>query len=548
VKSENRNKTSGNREIRGIREKLIWSWGFLGHFRVLRIFQGSLLLPFVLATQVKISGFGFRFSDFSRHALFMLLASAFLAGCTVGPDYHRPTALGTNSMPTGFSEPPSTNAPEWKMAAPSADLPRAAWWEGFGDVELSRLEVLAGANNQDLAAAAARFEQARASINVTRSALFPQVNLNPSYVRQLTSANEPQNGQPAGAAHTYDTFNLQLEAGWEVDLWGRVRRQVESARAQFAASADDLESVKLALQAELATDYFTLRALSSEYDLLVRTAETYRRSLELTVNRRKGGIATDLDVSQAQTQLRSTEAELPAIQLQSTKLLHALATLCGQPASGFALPTTATDQTNLTPWPLVLPSELLERRPDIAAAEKRMAAANAQIGVAQAAFYPRVRFDGLAGFQSVSASTWFDWPSRFWAVGPSLQLPLFTGGLNRAQLVLARASYNETVANYRQTVLAAFQEVEDQLASQRLLSAQLKAEAAALQAAQRTLEIANNRYRAGLVTYLEVATAQSVALNFERSLVQLQGDEWVAAVGLIKALGGGWEATVQSAK
>jgi multidrug efflux system outer membrane protein len=327
-----------------------------------------------------------------------------------------------------------------------------------------------------------------------------------------------------------------------------VRRQVEAARAQFAASADDLESVRLALQAELATDYFTLRALESEYNLLLRTAETYRRSLDLTMNRRRGGIASDLDVSQAQTQLRSTEAEVPAVELQRAKLLHALATLSGQPATGFSVATSSIGQTNRPPWPLLLPSELLERRPDIAAAEQRMATANAQIGVAQAAFYPRVRFDGLGGFQSINASTWFDWPSRFWAVGPSLQLPLFTGGLNRAQLALARASYDETVANYRQTVLVAFQEVEDQLASQRLLNTQLGAEAAALQAAQRTLQVANNRYTAGLVTYLEVATAQSAALNLERTLVQLEGEKLVAAVGLIKALGGGWQATAESAK
>jgi multidrug efflux system outer membrane protein len=486
--------------------------------------------------------------DFSRCASLGLLAVTLASGCRVGPDYHRPAVLGTNSVPANFSEPAPTNAPDWKVAAPSAQLSRTGWWEVFGDSELNRLEVLASGNNQSLAAAAARFEEARASISVARSGLLPQVNLVPSYFRQRTSANAPQDGKPAGAAYTYNTFTAQLQAGWEVDLWGRVRRQVESARAQFAASSDDFESVKLALEAELATDYFTLRALSSEYDLLVRAAETYRRSLELTVNRRRGGIATDLDVSQAQTQLRSTEAQLPAVELQRTKLVHALATLCGQPAPSFNLAPGTIGETNSFPLPLLVPSELLERRPDIAAAEQRMAAANAQIGVAQAAFYPRVRFDGLAGFQSVSASTWFDWPSRLWAVGPSLQWPLFTGGLNRAQLALAQASYNETVANYRQTVLSAFQEVEDQLASQRLLNAQLNAEASALQAAQHTLEIANNRYTAGLVTYLEVAIAQSAALNLEQSLVQLEGEKLVAAVGLIKALGGGWEVGVQTAK
>ena len=282
--------------------------------------------------------------------------------------------------------------------------------------------------------------------------------------------------------------------------------------------------------------------------MLARAAETFRRSLELTLNRRKGGIASDLDVSQAQTQLRSTEAQLPALELQRAKLVHALATICGQPAIGFNLASDTAQATFVPKVPVSLPSELLERRPDIAAAEQRMAAANAQVGVAQGAFYPRLVFNGLAGFQSLDAASWFNWPSRFWAVGPSLQLPLFTGGLNRAQLALARAGYDSTVAGYRQTVLDAFQEVEDQLAAQRLLQTQVEAEASAFSAAQHTLEIANNRYKAGLVTYLEVAVAQSSALALEQSVVQLRGEKLVAAVGLVRALGGGWETGAQSIK
>jgi len=321
-----------------------------------------------------------------------------------------------------------------------------------------------------------------------------------------------------------------------------VRRQTEAARARVAASAADVESTKLILQAEVAADYFTLRALDAELGLIADTIDTYRRSLELTANRRKGGVASDLDVAQAETQLRTTEAELPALQLQRTKLLHAMAALCGQAASGFEL---AQPRAGLAPppaLPVTVPSELLERRPDIAAAERRMAAANAEIGVAQSAFYPRLQFSGLAGLQSVDASAWFDWPSRFWAVGPSLELPLFTGGRNRAQLASARAAHDEAVARYRQTALAAFQEVEDQLAAQHLLASQLESESAALTAARHTLEIANNRYKAGLVTYLEVATAQSAALARERAVAQLQGEKLVAAIGLIKALGGGWQA------
>jgi multidrug efflux system outer membrane protein len=464
-----------------------------------------------------------------------------LAGCKVGPDYHRPVPLADQTVPVTFTSPTSTNLVDWKPAQPSGPLPRSAWWDLFADADLERLEKLAGADNQDLAAAAARFEQARASVNVARADLFPQADLGGSYVRARDSFNKPSDGQPAGVAPTYNTFTAALEAGWEVDLWGRVRRQVEAARAGLSARADDLAAVQLSIQAEVAADYFGLRALDAEYDLIDRTAATYRRSLELTVNRRRGGVASDLDVAQAETQLRTAEAELPALRLERTKLVHALATLCGRAAVGFELSPEHADLPLPPDVPMSLPSDLLERRPDIAGAEQRMAAANAQVGVAQGAFYPSVRLNGLAGFQSVDAATWFDWPSRFWAVGPTLNLPLFTGGRNRAQLALARASYDETVAGYRQVVLTAFQDVQDQLASQQLLRDQLEAGQAALKAAQRALEIANNRYTSGLVSYLEVATAQSVVLARQRIVVQLQGQKLFTAVALIKALGGGWQ-------
>jgi NodT family efflux transporter outer membrane factor (OMF) lipoprotein len=476
------------------------------------------------------------------------LIALIISGCAVGPDYHRPAPLATNSVPSAFASEPGTNNIEWQPASPSAHLPRGAWWELFDDSDLNVLEQRATAENQSLAAALARFQEARASVSITRADLLPQMELDPSYTRQRTSLNAPQNGHPAGLSPTYNTFTLALEAGWEVDLWGRIRRQVESARAQLAASADDCEATKLAVQADVATDYFALRSLDAEYDLLLRTAETFRHSLELTMNRRRGGIASDLDVSQAQTQLQTTEAELPAVQLQRARLLHALATLCGVTANELTWRTNSADQKEPPSVPVYMPSELLERRPDVAVSEQRMAAANAQIGAAKGAFYPRLRLNGLAGFESIDAATWFNWPSRFWAFGPSLQLPLFTGGRNRAQLELAKASYNETVATYRQTVLSAFQEVEDQLAAQKLLATQLKSEGAALASAQRTLEIANNRYKAGLITYLEVAVAQGSELSIERTVVQLRRDKLVAAVGLIRALGGGWEQDTRQAE
>jgi multidrug efflux system outer membrane protein len=396
----------------------------------------------------------------------------------------------------------------------------------------------------------ARFDEARASVNVARADLLPQVQLDPSYTRQRTSFYTPENGVPEGLTPTYNTFTALVQAGWEADVWGRVRRQVESARAQLAAGADDIQAVKLVVQAELAADYFTLRALEAQTDVIERSIEAYRRSLELTVNRRKGGIASDLDVSQAETQLRTAQAVLPELRLQRVRLPHAVAALCGRPATDFALtpPSAPGDATFGNPpgaqvpaVPLALPSELLERRPDVAAAEQRMAGANARIGVAQGAFYPHFLLNGLGGFESLSASTWFQGPSGFWSVGPTVQLPLFTGGRNRAQLALSRAAYRETLAGYRQIVLSAFQEVEDQIAAQQLLAAQLQAQSAALQSARRTLEIANNRYKSGLVTYLEVATAQTAALALERTVVQLRGDKLVATVGLIKALGGGWK-------
>lgn len=468
-------------------------------------------------------------------------ALTLIAGCSVGPDYHRPDALKSEPVPAAFTTPgTNNNFGEWKTAEPSADLPRGAWWEIFGDSELNRLETLAVTNNQDLAAAAARLEQSRADLGIAKADFYPQFSADPEVTRQRTSRNAPLVSKKDGRARTYNNFVAPIDLNWELDLWGRVRRQVQSARANFVATADDLESARLALQAEVAIDYFSLRELDAERRVVADSIDTFRRSLELTQNRRKGGIVSDLDVSQAETQLRSTEAELPAIDLQRTRVLHALATLCGQSPINFQL-AIAPLTNSVRGVPTRMPSELLERRPDIAAAERRMASANAQVGVAKSAFYPRVFLTGAAGFQSVGADSLFDWPSRVWSLGPSVTLPLFTGGRNRSQLANARAAFDETVANYRQTVLTAFQEVEDQLAAQRLLATQLDAQSAALAAARHTLEIANNRYKAGVVTYLEVATAQNAALANERSFIQLEGQRLNAEVSLIKAIGGNWE-------
>jgi outer membrane protein, multidrug efflux system len=464
-----------------------------------------------------------------------------LAGCAVGPDYHRPPAVAT--MPAAYAG--ATN--EWKTATPQAHLPKGAWWEIFGDEELNRLEAQAAEANQQLQAAVARFAQARASADVARSGLFPRVGAGFAAIRQQDSANRPLNstGEAAGKSFTYDNFILPFDLTYEVDLWKRVRRQVESARAIAQADAADLEGVRLAIAAEVAADYYTLRALDAEKTALAASIEAYQKSLELTRNRRAGGLVSDLDVAQAETVLKIAKAQLPAIKLTRTRFEHALATLTGQPATLFHLPAVSPDREPPV-IPAELPSALLERRPDIAAAEQRMAAANAGIGVAKAAYFPTVRFNGLAGFQSIDAGTLFNWPSRLWAVGPSLSLPLFEGGRRRADVRGAQAGYEESVARYRQTVLTGFAEVEDNLAAQLLLASQYEQELAALASARRLLEIANNRYRSGLVTYLQVAIAQSAALERERVIARLRGQRFAAAVALVKSLGGGWQGLQQN--
>jgi multidrug efflux system outer membrane protein len=480
----------------------------------------------------------------SVHQMFLaaIILGLLFAGCAVGPDYHRPAALGANPVPAAFGDPAITNAGDWKTAEPSAHLPRGAWWELYDDPELNRLETLAAANNQQIAVALANFEQARASVSVARADFFPQISTSPSATRQRTSANASPTSAATGNSTTFNLFNVSANASWELDLWGRIRRAVEGARGTFTASADDLESAKLSVQAQVASDYFTLRALDAQSDLLTQTAVAYQRALELTQNRHKAGIASDLDVAQAETQLKSAQAQIPAVDLQRAQMRHALAVLCGQPATTFALTPNTVASTNLPAIPVAVPSEWLESRPDISAAERRMAAANANLGVAKAAFYPKVLLNGSGGFQSLSASTLFDWPSRLWAIGPSVQVPIFTGGRNRAQLASARAAYDGTVATYRQTVLTAFQDVEDQLAAQRLLAQQLEGENAALASAQRTLDISNNRYKGGVEAYLDVITAQTTALAHQQSVIQLNGQRLAASVSLIKALGAGWSA------
>ena len=459
------------------------------------------------------------------------LALMLLSGCAVGPDYQRPEAT---LIPDAYVGPGN----DWKIADPQAHLPRGNWWEIFGDAELNQLEADAMAANQDLKAAVSRFSQARASANVAESALFPRLGISALQVDQRDSKHRPVGGKPD---QTYDTLTVPFDFSYEIDLWGRVKRSVEAATAQAEASADDIESIKLSMQAEVAANYITLRTLDADKALLLSSIAVYRKSLDLVRNRRAGGMVSDLDVAQAETVLKTAEAQVPDIAIQRAKYQNALAVLSGKTASLFQLPERPLDLPTLV-IPPGLPSELLERRPDIAAAERRMAASNANIGVATAAFFPTVKLSGIAGFQSGGLDMLFDWPSNFWAVGPSVTLPLFQGGQLNATLRQTKAVYEETVAKYRQTVLSAFAEVENNLAGEHLLTDEYGKVLDALKSGRRQQEIAGNRYSAGLATYLEVAIAQNVALGIERTGVRLRGQQLVSVAALIKSLGGGWQA------
>ncbi len=475
--------------------------------------------------------FAVRSTILQLFGLLVLLVLVGMTGCAVGPNYQRPEVT---TIPAAYAGMESG----WKIAAPTAHLPRGSWWEVFGDLELNRLETEVTAANQDIKAAVARFEQARASADVARSGLFPRLGGSFLPVRQRDSENRPVGGKPG---ETYDSFTVPFDLSYEVDLWGRVRRTVEAAKAQVQAGAADVESVRLAIQAEVAADYFAVRALDSDKALLKASIEVYRKSLELVRNRRAGGMVSDLDVAQAETVLQTTEAQLPDNELQRARFQNALAVLTGNNASLFRLPERPLDQAPFV-IPPDLPSELLERRPDIAAAEQRMAAANANIGVAKAAFFPTIKFNGLTGFQSADVGKLFNAASYLWAAGPTLTLPFFQGSQLSANLRQAKAAHGEAVAKYRGTVLAAFAEVENNLAAEHLLAREVEQVMGAMESARKQLEIANNRYREGLVTYLEVATAQNAALTTERATARLRGQQMVAVVALIKSLGGGWQA------
>jgi NodT family efflux transporter outer membrane factor (OMF) lipoprotein len=471
-----------------------------------------------------------------------------LTGCVVGPDYVRPTVI----TPAAYKE-----IDGWKVAQPQDDVIPGAWWAIFGDPQLNALEAQVNLSNQNLAQAEATYRQARALVREARASYFPTLTVGLGYTRFRDSetfgrsfgggssgvgVSSGSGSSGAGASsEPRSDFQLGLDFSWELDLWGRIRRTVESNQASAQASAGDLASARLSFQAELAQDYFQLRTLDAQKRLLDATVAAYQKALELTKNRYASGVASQADVVQAETRLKTTQAQAIDVGVQRAQLEHAIALLIGQPASTFSLPAAPLTATP-PPIPVGVPSALLERRPDIAAAERRVAVANAPIGVAGAAYFPTLTLSASSGVESSSLSQWLTAPSRFWAVGPSISETVFDGGLRRAQTDFARAGHDASVATYRQTVLAAFQAVEDNLAALRILEPEAQVQDGAVADAQQSVTLTTNQYEAGTASYLNVITAQTIALTDETTAVQIRGRRMAAAVLLIQALGGGWSA------
>ncbi|HEY2990824.1 MAG TPA: efflux transporter outer membrane subunit [Candidatus Binatia bacterium] len=474
-----------------------------------------------------------KMSVVSRRKLqaWVVCAIAGLAACSVGPNYVRPPV----ETPSAYKE-----AQAWKQAEPRDERPRGNWWEVFNDAQLNALVTQVAITNQTIKAAEARVREARALTRAARAAFFPIVTANASATRSSSRGGTIVGGSVDSSGGVRNNYNVALDVNWEIDLWGRVRRTVEASEATAEASAADLESAKLSAQAQLAEDYFLLRAQDAQIRLLNDTVAAYERSLQLTRNQYAVGVVGRADVAQAETQLKSTQAQAIDAAVQRAQLEHAIAILVGKPPAEFSL-AAETVPTVFPVIPMELPSELLERRPDIAAAERRAAAANAQIGVAESAFFPSLTLSATGGFQSSVLSQLFSLPSRYWSLGPALAQIIFDAGLRRAQTAQAIATYDENVANYRQTVLTGFQQVEDNLAALKILEQEAAVQGEAVKAARESLAIVLNQYRAGTANYLAVVVIQAAALNNERTAISILGRRLTASVALIKALGGGWK-------
>jgi NodT family efflux transporter outer membrane factor (OMF) lipoprotein len=478
-----------------------------------------------------------RFVVTSIVAILLVLLIVAFEGCTVGPKYVKPAVPTT---PAYKEETPAsfTESDQWQPAHPGDQTSRGNWWEVFGDPQLNTLEEQIAGSNQNLKVAEARFREARAAIRFNRAAQFPTISTSPSASYAKSSDFSPNFPSKIEQSSKGD-FVLPFDLSYELDLWGRVRRSVAAAREEAQATAADYETAKLSLEAELALDYFELRSADAQKQLLDDTVKAYTDNLQLTLNRFKGGVAPKADVAQAQTQLDTTRVQDTDVTVQRAQFEHAIAILIGKPPAEFTL--AAAPLSNQPPnIPIGLPSELLQRRPDIAAAERRVAEANQQIGIARAAYFPTVTLAGSAGFAGTQGSNWFTWPSGFWAVGPALAQTLFDAGRRRATSESARANYDATVATYRQTSLTAFQEVEDNVAALRILENEGQQQEQAVASSQESLQLFTNRYKGGVDTYLQVITAQTIELANERNAIDIQRRRLDASVLLIKALGGGW--------
>jgi len=470
-----------------------------------------------------------------RPLVFLIACLCLLAGCTVGPKYTKPAVP---AAPAFREQPPKsfTESQGWKQAQPADTTLRADWWRMFGIPELDRLEDQVNPSNQTLKAAEARYREARALIRLNRANLYPTISTTPSITTNRFSQSKPTGTIPAD----FGDYTLPVDLNYELDAWGRVRRSIAAARQETQASAGDLETIRLSLHAELATDYFELRSLDAQKQLFDETLVAYQKALDLTQSRYDGGLSSLAEVAQARTQLETTRAEDVGVGVARATFQHAIAILVGRNPEDLALSPVPL---NTTPpvIPVGVPSQLLERRPDIAAAERRTAEANEQIGIARAAFFPTLLLTATGGFEGNRPVDWLSWPSRFWAVGPLAAETIFDAGRRRAASESAAAAYDEAVANYRQAALTAFQQVEDALSTLRVLEQQSQAERVAVEAAQQSLDLSLNRYKGGLVTYLEVITAQSIVLQNQSAEVDILRRRMDASVFLIKSLGGGWD-------
>ena len=464
------------------------------------------------------------------------IGAALLQSCVLGPDYQRPAS----QIPAAFKE-----SADWKIAEPKEELTRGTWWKIFGDRDLDVLIEQLNISNQSLKVSEARYRQAQALTQSARASYLPTISANASATRSRAAS-----ARSTGNNDTATNYNLTANTSWELDLWGRIRRTVESNDANAQASAADLESARLLLQSELANSYFQLRVNDAQKQLFADTIMAFEKSLELTKNRYAVGVAGKVDVVQAETQLLSAQAQSIDLGVQRAQLEHAIAVLIGKAPADFSLRSIESSAGASVDWkvsipalPVGAPSALLERRPDIAAAERRAASANAQIGVAKAAYFPTLSLSASGGFASPTLSNWISAPNRFWSLGPSLAETIFDFGKRAALSDQAIAVYDQNVATYRQTVLEAFQDVEDNIAAWRILESEAGVQTAAVRAARESVTLTVNQYKAGTISYLSVVTVQTALLSNERTSVGLLGRRLSATVGLIRAFGGGWNAT-----